>query len=88
MRGCLFLQQDEEEVEELGEGVKFGEGAGVRTRATRRVGTTRGRTTRRGISRYRNTERKPRSTVRSNRGGATGLAEEGAIPLAEIQTET
>lgn len=52
---------------------------------TRRGGTTRsGRTTRRGLSRLRKTERKPRSTVRSNRGGSQHLAEEGAIPLTEI----
>ena len=70
-------------MEEFGKPDEYGEGTGGRTtRPTRRVGTTRGRTTRRGLSRYRKTERKARGTTR----GSERLAEEGGIPLAEIQT--
>jgi hypothetical protein len=83
-----FFAQDEDEVEEVGKGEGFGEKLGGRTRATRRGGAARGGTTRRGISRYRNTERKPRSTVRSTGGGSQRRVEEGGIPLTEIQTET
>ena len=79
------MQEDEEE-EQTGKLEEYG-GPGGRTRATRRAGgTTRGRTTRRGLSRLRKTERKPRSTVRSNRGSER-LAEEGGIPLSEMQSK-
>ena len=72
------------EDEETGKAEEYG-GASVRTRATRRGGTTRsGRTTRRGIGRLRQTQRKQRSTVRSNRDGSQRLTEEGGIALAEI----
>ena len=79
-----FIQEEEEE-EIPGKAEEYG-GASVRTR---RGGTTRsGRTTRRGISRLRKTERKPRSTVRSNRGGSQRLAEEGGgdIQMSELRS--
>ena len=77
---CLCMQQDEDEIEAVGKTEEFS--VGGRTRATRRGGTTR-----RGISRYRKTDRKPRSTVRSTRGGSQRLVEEGGIPLTEVQVE-
>jgi len=61
-----FFQVDEEE--EVGEKPSLDE-YGVSTRGTRRGGTTRGRTQRRGLSKYRQTQRKPRSTVRSSTRG-------------------
>ena len=68
------------QLEEEEEGEKGLDEFGV---STRRGGTTRGRTVRRGISKYRQTTRKPRSTVRSNRGGSQRLHDE--IQLQEVQ---
>ena len=70
------LQIDEEE-----EGEKGLDDFGV---TTRRGGTTRGRTQRRGVSKYRQTTRKPRSTIRSSRGGSQRLNDE--IQLQEVAT--
>ena len=79
-----YSQEEFEEEEETGKPSLEEYGASVRTRATRRGGTTRtGRTTqRRGLSRYRQTQRKPRSTIRSNRGGSQRLNDD--IQLEEI----
>lgn len=81
----LFLQEEEVEDEEPGKPEEYGGAPSVRTRATRRGGTTRtGRTTtRRGITRLRQTQRKSRNTVRSTHGSQR-LAEEGGIALSEI----
>ena len=81
---CHCLQEEGDEEEDPGKGEEYG--APVRTRATRRGGTTRGggrTTTRRGLSRYRQTQRKPRSTVRSSRGSQR--LNEGGIQLEEVQ---
>lgn len=71
-----FFQIDEEEEAEKGL-----DDFGV---STRRGGTTRGRTQRRGVSKYRQTTRKPRSTIRSTRGGSQRLNDE--IQLQEVST--
>ena len=55
--------------------------------------TTRGQTQRRGLSKYRQTQRKPRSTIRSStRGGRGGAGDAGQrltdeIQLQEVSTE-
>lgn len=61
-----FFQVEEDETVEA-------EGYGVASR-----GSGRGRTTRRGVSRYRKTQRRPRSTQRA-RGGSQRLKEEVAL---------
>lgn len=80
------LQEEEDEDEEPGAPEEYGGAASIRTRATRRVGTTRsgGRsTTRSRIGRLRQTQRKTRSTTRST--GSQRLTEEGGgIALAEM----
>lgn len=74
----VSVQVDEEE-----EGEK-GDDFGV---SVRRGGTTRGgRTLRRGVSKYRQTTRKSRSTVRSTRGGSQRLNDE--IQLQEVPGAT
>ncbi len=47
--------------------------------------TTRGQTVRRGLSKYRQTQRRPRNTVRSStRGGASGGGLTDEIQLQEV----
>lgn len=70
---------DEEEEGEKGEDF----GVSTRRGGTTRGGTTRGgRTLRRGVSKYRQTTRKARSTIRSTRGGSQRLNDE--IQLQEV----
>lgn len=76
---CTPFQADEEEEEP---GLEEYGAASKGARSTRRGATTRrGRSTR-GISRFRQTQRKPRSTVRSGRGGSQRLHEE--VPMSDI----
>lgn len=72
-----FLQVEEEETP-ADKGFEISRGGRGRT--------TRGQTVRRGISKYRQTQRKPRNTVRSStHGGASGgLTDE--IQLQEVST--
>lgn len=66
VEAITFLQVDEEE-EPAGKGFELS-GRDTRGRTTRGR-TTRGRTQRRGISKYRQTQRKPRSIIRSSGHG-------------------
>ena len=69
-----------EEEEEVAAGKGFEASRGVRGRTTRR-----GQTQRRGFSKYRQTERKPRSTIRSTRGGGdAGQPLTDEIQLQEV----
>ena len=76
--------QVEEEPEAAGKGFEISRGGG-------RGRTTRGQTQRRGISKYRQTQRKPRSTIRSSRhggpGDAAGQRLTDEIQLQEVTTE-
>ena len=51
--------------------------------------TTRGRTQRRGLSKYRQTQRKPRSTIRSSfrHGRGDGSGQQDEIQLQEVATD-
>lgn len=62
--------------------------AGKGFESSRRGRTTRGRTQRRGISKYRQTQRKPRSTIRSSTHGTRAGAGDAGVGLTdEIQLQ-
>ena len=77
----------QEEEEETAEGEKPSlEEYGISTRGTRRGATTRRGRSQRGLSRYRQTQRKPRSTVRSSGGSRHGERLTDDIQLQEVES--
>lgn len=81
-----FFQVEDEEGEE-GEKPSLEE-YGASTRGIRKGATTRrGGTTRRGLDRYRQTQRKPRSTVRSTTGRSGSQRLNDDIQLQELPAE-
>lgn len=77
----FFPFQVEDEAEEpAGKGFEASRGGG-------RGRTTRGQTQRRGISKYRQTQRKPRSTIRSSTRGRSDAGDAGQRLTDDIQLQ-